>query len=59
MSQTEYLLSFIRGEGVMSFKQQLELTMRLSIPAIVAQLSYIVMQYIDCLLYTSDAADEL
>lgn len=47
MSQTEYLLSFIRGEGVMSFKQQLELTMRLSIPAIVAQLSYIVMQYID------------
>ena len=31
----------------MTFKQQLELTIRLSIPAVVAQISYIVMQYID------------
>lgn len=57
MSQTEYLLSFIRGEGVMSFKQQLELTMRLSIPAIVAQLSYIVMQYIDASMVGSLGAE--
>ena len=45
-NKAEALLSLIRRGEHMTFKQQLELTIRLSIPAVVAQISYIVMQYI-------------
>ena len=41
----------------MTFKQQLELTIRLSIPAVVAQISYIVMQYIDASMVGSLGAE--
>lgn len=37
----------IRGDGPVSLRQQLRLAISLSIPAIVAQISAIVMQYID------------
>jgi Na+-driven multidrug efflux pump len=40
-----------------TFKQQLELTIRLSIPAVVAQISYIVMQYIDASMVGSLGAE--
>lgn len=41
----------------MTFKQQLELTIRLSIPAVVAQISYIIMQYIDASMVGSLGAE--
>lgn len=41
------LLSLIRNGEAMSFRQQLSLTVRLSVPAVLAQLSSIMMQYID------------
>lgn len=44
---TEQLLTLIRDGLPMSFRTQLRLTAMLSIPAIVAQLSSIAMQYID------------
>jgi len=44
---TEQLLSLIKEDRPMSFVQRLNLTIQLSLPAIVAQLSSIVMQYID------------
>lgn len=40
-------LSLIRSGARMTFRQQLSLTARLSVPAILAQLSTIMMQYID------------
>lgn len=46
-AKTDGLLSFIRQGQRMTLKQQLQLTIQLSIPAVVAQLSSIVMQYID------------
>ena len=45
--KTHGLLSIIREGKAMSRGQQLRLTIQLSIPAIVAQLSSIIMQYID------------
>lgn len=57
-NKAEALLSLIRrGEHHMTFKQQLELTIRLSIPAVVAQISYIVMQYIDASMVGSLGAE--
>lgn len=44
---TEQLLALIRDEHPMDFRTQLRLTALLSLPAIVAQLSSIAMQYID------------
>ena len=44
---TEQLLALIRGGHAMTFRTQLRLTAMLSVPAIVAQLSSIAMQYID------------
>ena len=41
------LLAMIRDGKIMSLRQQLLLTAQLSVPAIMAQLSSIVMQYID------------
>ena len=45
--ETAYLLSLIRGGLPMDLKQQLRLTAQLSMPAIMAQVSSIAMQYID------------
>ena len=50
--KTDYLLSLIREGKQMTLGQQLRLTAYLSVPAIMAQISSIAMQYI-CLLYTS------
>ncbi len=44
---TDLLLDLIRNGQPMSLRQQLSLTVRLSVPAIIAQLSSIIMQYID------------
>ena len=45
--QTEALLLLIRQHQAMTWRQQLQITVYLSMPAIVAQLSSIAMQYID------------
>ena len=45
--QTNALLALIRNGKPMTLRQQLHLSMRLSIPAVIAQLSSIIMQYID------------
>lgn len=47
MNKTDYYLSLIRQGKQMTLGQQLRLTAYLSIPGILAQLSSIVMQYID------------
>ncbi len=44
---TDSLLQLIRQKQPLTFRQQLQLTIQLSIPAILAQLSSIAMQYID------------
>lgn len=45
--KTDYLLSLIREGEQMTLGQQLCLTAYLSVPAIMAQISSIAMQYID------------
>ena len=45
--RSDELLALIRNGEVMTLGQQLQLAVRLSVPAIIAQLSSIVMQYID------------
>ena len=45
--KTDYLLSLIRERKQMTLGQQLRLTAYLSVPAIMAQISSIAMQYID------------
>lgn len=45
--KTNGLLALIRQGRPMTFGEQLQLAVRLSIPAVIAQLSSIVMQYID------------
>ena len=45
--ETEILLDLIRDGRPMTLKQQLHLTVKLSVPAIITQLSTIIMQYID------------
>ena len=45
--ETEILLDLIRDGRPMTLKQQLHLTVKLSVPAIITQLSSIIMQYID------------
>lgn len=45
--KTKHLLSLIRSGEPMTFGQRLRLVVYLSVPAIIAQLSSIVMQYID------------
>lgn len=51
------LLSLIRQGQPMSLKQQLQLTVQLSMPAIMAQVSSIIMQYIDASMVGSLGAD--
>lgn len=57
-AKTNDLLSLIRMGQPMTLRQQLRLTVQLSIPAVVAQLSSIVMQYIDAAMVGSLGADE-
>lgn len=45
--KTEELLALIREGKPMTWSEQVRLVVRLSVPAVVAQLSYILMQYID------------
>ena len=52
------LLALIREGKPMTLGQQLRLTVQLSIPAVIAQLSSIVMQYIDAALVGSLGAEE-
>jgi putative MATE family efflux protein len=47
IDSSQYLLSLIREHKPMTMGQQLNLTLQLSIPAILAQVSTIVMEYID------------
>ena len=47
LSTTERLLSLIRDGKPMTFRDQLKLTVYLSTPAMMAQISAIAMQYID------------
>lgn len=55
--RTEALLALIREGRQMSLRQQLLLTARLSIPSVLAQVSYMVMQYIDAAMVGSLGAD--
>lgn len=55
--KAEALLALIREGKSLTFGQQLNLTAQLSIPSIVAQLSSIVMQYIDASMVGSLGAD--
>lgn len=55
--KAEALLVLIREGKSLTFGQQLKLTAQLSIPSIVAQLSSIVMQYIDASMVGSLGAD--
>lgn len=60
MAQTEKtdgLLALIRDGKPMTLRQQLRLTVQLSIPAVIAQLSSIVMQYIDAAMVGSLGAE--
>jgi putative MATE family efflux protein len=47
LRKSRYLLSLIQDKKAITFIQQVQLVVLLSIPAIIAQLSSIVMQYID------------
>lgn len=47
VDKTNALLASIRDGKPMTLRQQLRLTVLLSVPAVIAQLSSIVMQYID------------
>lgn len=47
LPETDILLDLIRDGRPMTLRQQLRLTIELSVPAIIAQLSSIIMQYID------------
>ena len=55
--RTEGLLALIRDGKPMTLGQQLRLTVRLSVPAVIAQLSSIVMQYIDAAMVGSLGAE--
>lgn len=56
--KTNGLLSLIRNGQPMTLGQQLRLTVQLSIPAVIAQLSSIIMQYIDAAMVGSLGAEE-
>lgn len=56
--KTDMLLALIRERKPMTVAQQLQLTVYLSIPAIIAQLSAIIMQYIDASMVGSLGAED-
>jgi len=55
--KTDGLLALIRDGKPMTLGQQLRLTVQLSVPAVIAQLSSIVMQYIDAAMVGSLGAE--
>lgn len=55
--KTDGLLALIRDGRPMTLGQQLHLTVQLSVPAVIAQLSSIVMQYIDAAMVGSLGAE--
>lgn len=55
--KTGILLDLIQKGKPMTLKQQLSLTVQLSVPAIIAQLSFIIMQYIDAAMVGSLGAE--
>ena len=55
--KTDHLLALIREGRPMTSGEQLRLTVALSVPAIVTQLSAIVMQYIDAAMVGSLGAN--
>lgn len=55
--KTDMLLALIRERKPMTVAQQLQLTVYLSIPAIIAQISAIIMQYIDASMVGSLGAE--
>lgn len=55
--KTNRLLALIRDGKPMTLGQQLRLTVQLSIPAVIAQLSSIIMQYIDAAMVGSLGAE--
>lgn len=57
MNGTDHLLSLIRDGKPMTLGEQLLLTARLSVPAIMAQISSIAMQYVDASMVGSLGAD--
>lgn len=57
MSSKKDLLSNLRDGGDLKFRDQIMLIVRLSIPAIMAQLSSIIMQYIDAAMVGSLGAN--
>ncbi len=56
-STTDHLLSLLRGGGELSLRQQVVLTALLSVPSMLAQLSHVVMEYIDASMVGSLGAD--
>lgn len=56
-STTEHLLSLLRGGQELSLRQQVGLVGLLSIPAILAQISHVAMEYIDASMVGSLGAD--
>ena len=58
LAKSEQLTAFIREGRTMTLRQQLLLTIQLSIPSILAELTSIVMQYIDAAMVGSLGAKE-
>lgn len=56
-STTDHLLSLLRGGQCLSLRQQVLLTALLSLPAMLAQLSHVVMEYIDASMVGSLGAE--
>ena len=56
-NKKDSLLALIRNGKPMNLRQQLHLTAQLSMPAVIAQVSSIVMQYIDASMVGSLGAD--
>lgn len=54
---TDHLLSLLRGGQPLSLRQQVLLTALLSVPSMLAQLSHVVMEYIDASMVGSLGAD--
>lgn len=56
-STTDHLLSLLRGGQNLTLRQQILLTALLSVPSMLAQLSHVVMEYIDASMVGSLGAE--
>lgn len=56
-STTDHLLSLLRGGQALTLRQQILLTALLSVPSMLAQLSHVVMEYIDASMVGSLGAE--